>query len=453
MFTGLIAATAIVLALAMLHAWATTRDPFHPMLLLGGLLGFMYVFMPAHLDLSDPHGLRLLVSDEQLVRVQTINLLGVAALCAGVLHGAAAWTRAPGHLWEAGPPLAARLRQGGWALGAVGLCAFVYAILQVGGLEAAYGQPYGGGWSDSGYVRDAAYLTLPALLLLLMGQTNRQPTWMALAGAVVLASPFWLHGLLGARRGPTFVAGIGLLVGWYLARHRRPSLALAAIVGLLVGMLMLLLIANRSLIFLGGELTVEQGPLAAIRAEPGNEYATASARILDTESRGAFGWGANYLVVLLVRPIPRQLWPTKYEDAALALGIHDIEAGNIGIAGDRFMEAVGWTIPMGSAHGIVADMWIELWWLALGALFAFGWAYGRCWAGIWLHGRLWIPLYAMLAAHAAFLVTQSLEAWITRMLVVGVPAWLVWTAAERAARERGWWVPPAARQGTRVAAR
>jgi hypothetical protein len=442
-FTTLIAATAAVLALSMAHAWQATRDPFHPMLVLGGLLAFMYVLMPGYLHLTDPGGLRWHVGDDQLVHVQLINLLGAGAICLGVLAGAAPGSRPSGHLWQPTPELARMLLVAGWALGLLGLAAFAYTIAHVGGLGAAYGRPYGGGWAETGYVRDAAKLTLPALLFIMIAHTGRRPSWPLLAAAVVLASPFWIHGLLGARRGPTFVAATGLVVGWYLVRHRRPPAALAALGALLLGALVLLLVANRGDIHLGADLALERGPLSAIGAGPGNEYIAASALILDAEHRQAFSWGARYVVVLLVRPIPRQIWPTKYADAAALLGIHDIEAGNIGMAGDRFIEVLGWRLPMGVAPGIIADMWLELWWLAIGAVLALGWLYGRSWANTHRRGRFWIPLYAILVAHSAFLVTQSLQAWIVPMLVTGVPAWLCWRAAEHGAGRRGLWVPAA----------
>ena len=72
-------------------------------------------------------------------------------------------------------------------------------------------------------------------------------------------------------------------------------------------------------------------------------------------------WGRRYLVVLLVRPIPRSLWPTKYADAARFLNIPSIDHIEKDPQLTDFTSTVGWTGAVGSAPGGIFDLWIEFW--------------------------------------------------------------------------------------------
>src|SRR5690349_21578533 len=58
-------------------------------------------------------------------------------------------------------------------LGSIGFCAWLMGILNVGGLIAAYSHAYGGGWSDSGYVREAAQLGLISVPLLMFSRRKK----------------------------------------------------------------------------------------------------------------------------------------------------------------------------------------------------------------------------------------------------------------------------------------
>ena len=69
--------------------------------------------------------------------------------------------------------------------------------------------------------------------------------------------PWLLQSLLMARRGPTFALAIIVLMGWYIARNRRPPVMAAAATGLLLGWLVLFLVANRSNIYLGSDFNLE----------------------------------------------------------------------------------------------------------------------------------------------------------------------------------------------------
>ena len=71
-------------------------------------------------------------------------------------------------------------------------------------------------------------------------------------------------------------------------------------------------------------------------------------------------------------------------------------------------------------------MWIEFWWASLLALLLIGWCYGRVWGQAVTHGGVWVPIYCFLFALSAFLVLQTLEAMVYRLLLLAVPALLAW---------------------------
>ncbi len=219
-----------------------------------------------------------------------------------------------------------RLARAARALAALGLIAWIYQIIHSGGLYAVYGRAYGFFWADTGYVGEAFQFGLPGALLLLLARSGwrLRPADLVWIGIGLL--PLLGHGLLGARRGPTFIALVGVAVMWYLVRARRPRLGPALLGGLAIGLLLLFLLANRDRIYLGAEpdfTGAGQAPTFAVG--PGNEFVFGAGAALHAEALDEFAWGRRYLVVLFVRPIPRSLWPTKYADAARFLNIPSID--------------------------------------------------------------------------------------------------------------------------------
>ena len=102
-----------------------------------------------------------------------------------------------------------------------------------------------------------------------------------------------------------------------------------------------------------------------------------------------------------------------------------------------FADALGWVGAVGSAPGIIADLWVELWWLALAAMAALGWLYGAVWRRAVTRGGVWTSQYIILAALSIYMVMQTMEAVIFRTLLLSAPCWLAWRWAERAVPVRG----------------
>jgi hypothetical protein len=423
--------TGIVLFAAASLAYVTTRDTLHPMIYLAAMASFLHAFLPLYFEMTQPDELRGYFRQDELDYAPTIALLGIVSLCGGVWWGA---HRAPGCLRA--PPVgltgAARVRlvRAAVALATLGLIAWIYMIIYSGGLYAVYGHPYGWFGADSGYVGEAYQFGLPgALLLLLVRSGCRLRRWDVVWIGIALL-PLLGHGLLGARRGPTFIALVGVGAMWYLVRARRPRLGAALLGGLAVGLLLLFLLANRNHIYLGSELAFTgTGAAHTFEVESGNEFVFGAGAALNAESLDSFMWGRRYLVALLVRPIPRALWPTKYADAARFLNIPSIDHIEKDAQLTDFTSTIGWSGAIGSAPGGIFDLWIEFGWAYLFALFAVGWGFGRIYRKALSQGGFWLAFYALTTALSIFFIMQDWSAFAFRALLLGAVMWLGWRYA------------------------
>jgi hypothetical protein len=100
--------------------------------------------------------------------------------------------------------------------------------------------------------------------------------------------------------------------------------------------------------------------------------------------------------------------------------------------GEGFADALGWVGAPGSAPGIIADLWVELSWLSIGAMALLGWSYGFVWRKAVLKGGPWSSQYVLIAALSIYLVMQTMEAVIFRTIEMSVPCWLAWRWALKA---------------------
>jgi len=424
--------------LPLISAWIAYRrshDTFHPMIYLGLLCVAFYCWIPLNLVLNDSTGLLIYLSVQQMEQVQWLHLLGVTSLCAGVLTGSKSLRWNPHTLfWRPVSDITAkRIDTIAIVMGLLGLACFLYGIASVGGLEAAYGRAYGGGWSETGYIRDAAILTLPAILWLMVSHIHRRFTYKEIAWILAFAAPNLIHGLLGARRGPTVLILVAIAVGWYMVRNRRPKLFAVIGAGISLGMLMLFLVSNRGSIYVGSHQQVkglEDSTEFLSKASSGNEFIYASGVTLDTNSRQRYFWGARYFVVFFIRPIPRFIWKNKYQDASEILGIPNLEI-NLGLGTSSLKETVGWEGAAGASPGIITDLWVEFWWYSLIVLYLIGWLYAWAWRKAVTIGGIWIPNYVIMTALSVYLITQTLEAIAVRYLIASAGSWLIWKYANR----------------------
>jgi hypothetical protein len=140
---------------------------------------------------------------------------------------------------------------------------------------------------------------------------------------------------------------------------------------------------------------------------------------------GNYFWGRRYIAQILIRPIPSSIWPTKYEDFGVAEVLQNAGTGS------TIREALGWEGAPGSAPGLVADVWVEFSWLVIPVLWLIGRAYGMVWSRALQHNGMWASQYTVLCALSLYLVMQTLEAVIFRLLLMSIPIWLTWYWADR----------------------
>ena len=423
MFEFLLLLAAIIVAAGMIIAYDGSRDVFHPLIFIGPMLAFLYAWMPHQLLLRD--GLSRFFELDQLRFVQTLNVLGILGFVAGCL-AVGVRLQQPAQANDVTPRTLRRLQAGAAVLGAVGIACWTTTIINVGGFTAAFSTSYTGGQDDNGYIRDGAMLLLVGLLLAVTSLSAGGPVIPGLAIAIACALPWATSALLMGRRGPTFSLVVIPLMGWYINRRKRPPIVLMAVAGSLLGWFVLFLVTNRSQIYLGSNFDFKTDVSNLVeKPDTGNEYIYGSGAVLAAMRRDHYFWMRRYLAEVVVRPIPATLWPTKYEDFGVPELLYN--AGT----GEGFADALGWKGAVGSAPGIIADFWLEVWWFAPLMMLLVGAAYGAVWKRSVLLGGPWSTQFVILAALSIYLVMQTGEAVIFRTIELSVPAWAVWRWALR----------------------
>ena len=430
----LILAAAIAIG-GLVIAFDGSRDVFHPMVFIGPMLAFLYCWMP--FQLLQHNGLERFFDLEQLRFVQTLNILGVLAfvtccLLVGVRlgkHKLAKRSAAP----RLSLRVCKRLLFGSLIVGSIGLGCWCTTILNVGGFTAAFSNSYGGGYDDSGYVRDGSLLLLVGILLAVTSLSAGGPKIKGLLLSLLFGLPWLSSALLMGRRGPTFALVVVVSMGWYFNRTKRPPLLLVGVAGVCLGWFVLFLVTNRSSIYIGSDFAMQTDVSNAVeKPDTGNEYIYGSGTVLSAKGRDHYFWWRRYLAQIVVRPVPSAIWPTKYEDFGVPELLHN--AGT----GEGFGDTLGWVGAVGSAPGIIADFWVEAWWFAVPMMGIVGWVYGFVWKRAVLLGGPWATQYVILSALSIYLVMQTGEAVIFRTLLLSIPSWLAWSwALKLPQRKRG----------------
>lgn len=401
------------------------------MVVFAPMLVFAYVYSPAMLSYQGELQ-RFIRDPDALDRVFLINLVFVGVFCAGCLLAQGRETSHSGKRFLRSLSLDSLARHQlfnlACVLGSLGALGFAYMVYRGGGLVEVFSRPKAFLSAPSGYIGEMPMLSYAAIALMAVTLQGRRIRIYHVAFALWFASPHLIMAILGGRRGPAFLILCTLVVSWYVARRRRPSLLSVTGGVVALGLLMLFLVSNRHNVYLGSEQGVDRSAfeerVLLQEASGGQEFIFGAGMMLTAEDTGRFYWGKRYFATFFVRPIPRQIWPTKYED--LRLGWMVNQPGTGGFSDYEWRRAVGFLPLRGSAGGFVADLYLELWWFGAIACFLIGWVYGRAWSHSVTHGGVWMVIYVELLALSVYLPTQSLGAWLTRVLMLVVPTWLIW---------------------------
>lgn len=422
--TLILIATLLVLGYGVL-AYRRTRDVFHPSILFALLCTMMYVILPGYLMLTQGAEVALFLSQDQIVTALSV----VLAVLFGCIVGFWAASRRQSAVTLSLHSCEARIDQrygrrivtAGLIflfLGALGyvmnLADYGWAsVLAVDAERYAEERP-------TGYLGELTHALLPAALI--GGFLWARSPYRRVGLLVLLLGlfPWMLSAVAGGRRGPAIIALAGLLFAtFFWRRSLRPSIFVAWVS--LLALVVTFLIANRGVLEQGRYGTwAELSEAIYLNVFEGNEFVYGSAAIALRAETGEFYWGRRHVMTYLVRPVPRQLWPTKYEDAAEWLGLPDWRESNHAVFPSTAAFVLGWTAPLGAAPGLAADLWIDwgpaapiaggvitylltlLWWRA---------RMGQICTGV---------LYGVAFVLMAYLVTQGLEAFLVRFLFVAL---------------------------------
>ena len=409
----------------MVFAYAKTRDAIHPMMLICPMFAYMYVLRPTLIaDLLPAYFPR-----GQLETVAFVNFLGVAAFCLACCYQIknAKAHRAQFSLAEDSRYKVHRLAM---FLGFAGVVAFWYCVFESGGLWEIYSHKKGFLRASSGYLGEAPMLTFPAIVLLALSRNGFGIRLQDVGYALVFASPHLIHGILGARRGPTFLVFATLIFAWYISANRRPTLP-KVMTGLAATFLLVfIIISHRHQIYLGSDIEFSSQSVIE-RAFPtkiyyGDDYLFGSGMICVANNTDRYYWGARVFATVVVRPIPRQIWPNKYE--ALGLGwMQKSEKGSmVGFTPEEWANAVGWTPSSGSSGGMIADLFVEFSWLSIIAFAGVGMLYGFVWRKATTVGGVWIVIFLELLILTIYIPTQSFSAVLHRSLFMAIPTLIFW---------------------------
>jgi hypothetical protein len=419
MFYAFVTLLAVFGTFAVFRDWLRWKDVFHPTIFSVPQLLFLYVAFPIYgLSVDQYEFLSRAGYWDELANFQLLADLIACAVILGIWWGSR----------YTGNGLLPSVDQNSRAIfaisimfGVLGLTAWLSGIINVGGFAAAYGRAYGGGWDDSGYVREAAQFGFIAAPLLILSRRRQRMRWQHWLLVLLFLAPLLVQGLLGARRGPTFLAITGVAAAYVLAfRPKIPFLAVVVSAGS-IGLLLLWLVANRDALFLGSEKELQGSVSRMLENWAGNEYLFSSAIVRYVNEAGEPFYGLRVLAHMLGRVVPVAIWPTKYADVCSALGLQIDLTQDAGIPIDRINAVTGWKVAVGAAPGIVGDLWMEFGIFAPLAAFALGGFYGKLWQQSRRDPRLQ-PAYAMLAALSIYIFTQTIEAWLFRSLLFGIPA-------------------------------
>jgi hypothetical protein len=421
-FYGLAGLLAVFGVWAVFRDWMRWQDVFHPTIYCVPQLMFLYVGLPLYgLATDEFEFLSRAGYWGELSKFQFIADIMCLALVVGIWRGARYARKASAPIVQQNPNAILAI---GVAFGLLGSLAWIVGIINVGGFDAAYGHAYGGGWDDSGYIREAAQFGFVATPLVILARRHggmKPRHWMLV---LIFIFPLLVQGLLGARRGPTFLALAGIAGSYILVFRPRIPFAFAATGALAIGLLLLWLVANRDAIYLGSDKKLDGSVSMMLENWSGNEYLFSSAIVRYVDETGDTFSGLRILAHMGARIIPHSLWPTKYADVVSALGLNIDLTQGAGIPVDRVATITGWDIAVGAAPSVVGDFWLEFGILAPLAMFAVGWLYGRLWSLSRSDPRVQ-PAYVLLAALSIYLLTQTIEAWMFRALLFGLPAFVI----------------------------
>jgi hypothetical protein len=271
-------------------------------------------------------------------------------------------------------------------------------------------------------------LAYPGMLMLAAAWQGRRITAPRVVMFLLIATPQLVMATYGGRRGPMFLVVCALGACWCIVKSRRPRTKTILVGAGLLGLVLLLLGGNRSDLFKPWESDLDLHSvvdrLAPTEVTTGDEFVAGSAMILASNRLDRHFWGKRYFTTFLVRPIPSFIWPDKYED--MGMKWMQTAPGTSGISESEWIRILGFPPAGGNSGGFIPDLFLEFSWGAILFCYLIGRLYSGCWKRWRSRGGLWALLYFELLILSLYLPSQSVGAWLYRMMLLGIPTWLIW---------------------------
>jgi oligosaccharide repeat unit polymerase len=426
MFEFLCAWIGVILIGGAIYAYRRTKDGLHPAVAMAPLFFYVYVSTP----ILTKEGLLNFFSIEQLDYVAGFYLAAAICFYAGLLLGpkrvGGADTKRQTWAFLGNPRVRKRIFVVAVLFGCVALAAYLYSVESVGGFIKAYSRVKGGGRAESGYIGEATLFSFPAIILLAISRRRLRVRPVDVWLALLFALPHLLQGTFGGRRGPLFlILGI-LFIAWFIAKGRTPSFKVGMIAVGVAGLAVVFVWSQRHQVYLGSEKEFDANAFLqrtfAEEAAVGSTYVSGAASILTSDYLNRHYWGYRYFVTFAIRPIPKQLWPTKYED----MGADWLRQVDEEETAYQYRDAVGFALLSGFATGSFADGYMEFAWGAVVMFFLLGALYSLIWRRHRQDGGFWTVMFAVSLVLSIYLATQSVTAWGTRMMYVSFFTFVLW---------------------------
>jgi oligosaccharide repeat unit polymerase len=433
MLEALTLATGVVILVIASIGFRRTRDPLSPVVVFTPMLLYVYVYSPLSI-LIRPEFAEVFPEPDDLVIVHVLNLLCVIGLLVG-----SSWDRRAARLEDRRFKILDRELRGhtrnrllsfGVFCGAFANAAFWFMVYYSGGFLRVFSQdkPVLYNPFDSGYFGELPMMCYPALLMLALAWQGKKLHVHRVAMFALVGLPQLIMATAGGRRGPAFLIACTLFGCWCIVRQRRPKLSYVMLGVCALGLFVVLLGEHRSRLFqpwrIGEDWVTERQITPASDLSVGEEYIFGSGLVLTANQYTRHFWGVRYFATFFVRPIPKQIWPGKYED--LGLGWMESRFAYAGFSLSEWIDAVGFVPAVGSAGGMAADLFLEFSWGAVLACFLIGRMYSWSWKRWTTHGGLWTLLYVEMLILSIYLPAQSLGAWGYRAILLGLPTLGIW---------------------------
>ena len=428
MLTLIWIATGLVITAGSIFIYAKYKDAIHPGIILAPLFIYQFSVSPILMNLND--GLFLYHREETYIYSSSIYLVTIVAFYLGL--GTRGKTQS---LENLGPVFSVdRLDQAqrrhlvilSCLLGGAALVSFWTGLANAGGFFAAYGGPKGGGFHKSGYLGETILLSFPALVVGAIALRGRRLLVRHMVAALIVASPHLIHGTFGGRRGPIFLILLTLFLSWAIQQRRKLSFMAALGAVAVAGSAVIAVWSQRRFLYLGSGQGADAGRILEFlvpgRIHPGETYVFGTTSMLVADLHNSFYWGYRYFVTIFIRPIPKQIWPTKYED----MGADWLLLGGIDQRADLYKGIPGYVDTSGFAMPSIADGYMEFQWGVVLLFLVLGRFLGWVWSKHKSHGAFWSVIYAATVPLTIYLATQSVTAFLVRFLFIFVAVSIMW---------------------------